>query len=153
MNVLMRQLSPSDPESVSLIAELDAELSRHYPREHMHGLHPGEEEDPRLRFFVFEVDGVISACGALRELEPGIAELKRMFVRPSLRGKGYGRVVLTSLEREAAATNLRLLRLETGTAQREAIALYRSAGFSDIPPYGEYVGSPVSVCMEKRMPG
>ena len=148
---MLQELPPDHPTSARLIAELDAELSRHYPREHMHGLHPGEEADPRLRFFVLEVDDAVTGCGALRELEPGMAELKRMFVRPALRGRGHGRLLLSNLEREAAASGVRQLRLETGPAQREAIALYRSAGFADIPPYGEYVGSPISMCMEKLL--
>ena len=152
MSVTLHPISASHPESVALIAELDAELARHYPREHMHGLHPNEETDPRLRFFVLEADGKVVGCGALRELEPGIAELKRMFVHPSARGRGYGRALLGHLEREAAGAGIERLRLETGPEQLAAIALYRSAGFVDIPLYGEYVGSPVAVCMEKRIP-
>ena len=151
MSVLLRHLPSSHPESVRLIAELDAELSRYTPREHMHGLHPGEEADPRLRFFVLEVEDVIVGCGALRELEPGMAELKRMFVRPSFRGKGHGRYLLNELVREAVDAGIRQLRLETDPALREAIALYRSAGFTGIPKYGEYVDSPISMCMEKRL--
>jgi GNAT superfamily N-acetyltransferase len=151
MSVALRLAAPSHWDSVALIAELDAELARHYPREHMHGLHPNEETDPRLRFFVLEVDDKVVGCGALREVAPGMAELKRMFVRPAERGRGYGRLLLEHLEREAAGTGIGRLRLETGPAQREAIALYRSAGFVDIPLYGEYIGSPVAVCMEKQL--
>jgi len=87
----LRQPPPDDPTSASLIAELDAELGQDTPREHMHGLHAGEENDPRLRFFVVDEQGESIGCGALRMLEPGVAELKRMFVRRSFRGKGFGR--------------------------------------------------------------
>jgi len=55
--VSLRQLPPDDPRSAVLIAELDAELGRDTPREHMHGLHAGEEHDPRLRFFAVEERG------------------------------------------------------------------------------------------------
>ncbi|MEP7000129.1 MAG: GNAT family N-acetyltransferase [bacterium] len=57
------------------------------------------QRDPRLRFFVHDVDGVIAGCGAIREREPGMAELKRMFVRPAFRGRGNGRFLLYALER------------------------------------------------------
>jgi putative acetyltransferase len=147
----IRAVAASDPRSVDVIGELDGELSRSYSREQMHGLHPGEEADPRLKFFLLELDGTVIGCGALRELESGVAELKRMFVRPAHRGRGYSRDLLTQLEAVAAASGIRRLRLETGTAQRAALSLYRSAGYADIPPYGEYIGSPTSICMEKAL--
>jgi putative acetyltransferase len=135
-----------------MIQELDAELSQAYTREQMHGLHPGEEADPRLRFFLLELDGDVIGCGALRDLGSDVAELKRMFVHPAHRGRGYARDLLTELEGVAAAAGIRRLRLETGTAQHAAISLYRTSGYADIPAYGEYVGSPTSVCMEKEFP-
>ena len=144
-------VSASDPRSVALIRELDAELSRSYTREPMHGLHPGEESDPRLRFFLLQLGDEVIGCGALRELEPGIAELKRMFVRPAYRGHGYSRDLLTQLERAAQAAGVHRLRLETGAPQRAALSLYRASGYVDIAPYGEYAGSLTSICMEKPL--
>jgi putative acetyltransferase len=147
----IKPVSASDPRSVALIQELDAELSRSYTREQMHGLHPGEESDPRLRFFLLQLGDDVIGCGALRELEPGIAELKRMFVRPAYRGHGYSRDLLGQLERVAAAAGIHHLRLETGAPQRAALSLYRTSGYVDTPPYGEYAGSLTSICMEKRL--
>jgi len=146
----LRQLPPDDPTSLALIAELDAELGRQTPREHMHGLHAGEEHDPRLRFFVVEEQGESIGCGALRVLEPGVAELKRMFVRRPFRGRGFGRQLLEQLERRAQDAGIHTLRLETGWMLEDALALYRAAGYTEIPLYGEYIGSPYSLCMEKR---
>ena len=145
----IRPAFADDPVSAELIAELDAELARAYQPADMHGLHPGEARNPALRFFLLELDGVPVGCGALRVLAPGVAELKRMFVRRPHRGRGLGRQLLRQLEQEAARGGIRLLRLETGPQQRVAIALYHAAGYCDIPPYGEYVGSRVSICMEK----
>ena len=146
----LRQLPPDDPTSASLIAELDTELGQDTPREHMHGLHAGEENDPRLRFFVVEEQGESIGCGALRLLEPGVAELKRMFVRRPFRGKGFGRHLLEQLERRAQDAGIHTLRLETGWMLADALSLYRAAGYTEIPLYGEYIGSPYSLCMEKR---
>ena len=116
----------------------------------MHGLHAGEAHDPRLRFFVVEEHGELIGCGALRELEPGVAELKRMFVRRPFRGKGFGRQLLEQLERRAQDAGVHTLRLETGWMLEDALSLYRAAGYTEIPLYGEYIGSPYSLCMEKR---
>ncbi len=74
-----------------------------------------------------------------------------MFVRSEERGRGIGRALLAALEAEARRLGLTRLVLETGVRQLEAIALYESAGFSRIPPFGEYVGSPLSVCMVKAV--
>jgi putative acetyltransferase len=147
----IRTASASDPRSRALIRELDAELSESYTREQMHGLRPGEESDPRLRFFLLELGGEVIGCGALRELEPGVAELKRMFVLPAYRGRGYSRDLLAQLEDVAAAAGLHRLRLETGTVQHAALSLYRTSGYVDIAPYGEYIGSVTSICMEKPL--
>lgn len=147
----IRAASASDPRSLALIRELDGELAQSYTREQMHGLHPGEESDQRLRFFLLQLGDEVIGCGALRELEPGVAELKRMFVRPAHRGRGYSRDLLTQLERAAAAAGVHRLRLETGAVQHAALSLYRTSGYADIPPYGQYMGSLTSICMEKPL--
>ncbi|WP_412739710.1 GNAT family N-acetyltransferase [Krasilnikovia sp. MM14-A1259] len=102
-------------------------------------------------YLVAVVDGRAVACGAWQPLEPGAAELKRMFVRPAYRGRGIARQLVVALEEEALAAGRPTLRLETGTYLPAAIALYRSCGYAEIPPYGEYAGNPFSVCLEKRL--
>ena len=92
------------------------------------------------------------ACGAVRLIGTGVAEIKRMYVRPSSRGLGLGRTMLAALEAEAKSLGALQLVLETGERQPEALGLYESAGFRRIEPYGEYVGSPFSVCMAKQLP-
>jgi GNAT superfamily N-acetyltransferase len=131
--------------------ELDAEIVARDPAGPIHGLHPCEHRDPRLRFFVLAVGGEPAGCGAIRELEPGTAELKRMFVRRLYRGRGLSRVLLRGLEDEASRAGIRVLRLETGPRQVEALSLYRSSGYTAIPRYGEYSESPDSICMEKPL--
>ena len=86
-------------------------------------------------FVVVYEDGVPVAGGGVRRLGPDVAEVKRMFVLPSARGRGYGRRVLVALEAAAAELGYRRLRLDTAQSMTTAIALYRSAGFVDIPDY------------------
>jgi GNAT superfamily N-acetyltransferase len=74
-----------------------------------------------------------------------------MYVVPLDRGRGVGRVILNALINEARALSISRLVLETGVRQSEALALYQRAGFSRIAPFGEYVGSPLSVCLAKEL--
>jgi GNAT superfamily N-acetyltransferase len=127
--------------SRALVAALDAELTAAYPEPgatHFR-LDPDEVAPGRGAFLVARAGDAPAGCGALRLLEGGDAEVKRMFVVPALRGRGVGRRILEALEAEARRLGARRLVLETGTRQLPAIALYRSAGLADIPPYGDYL--------------
>ena len=143
---------PCDSEEARrLLAALDEDLLRRYPEDAIHRLHPGEGEDPGVTFLIARVDGRAAGCGALRRLDPDVGEIKRMFVVPEFRGRGIARRILAALESEARRAGHSRVRLETGTRQPEAIALYRSAGYAEIPAFGEYVGNHFSVCFEKSM--
>jgi GNAT superfamily N-acetyltransferase len=82
--------------------------------------------------------GEAVACGALRPLGNGVAEVKRMYVVPAARGRGLSRVVLAGLEAAARDRGWTTLRLETGPRQPEAVALYEGAGYRPIPAFGAY---------------
>jgi len=142
---------PDSGDAVRLIRALDDDLRGRYPGIALHGLRPEDVRDPRVAFLVAHVDGEAIGCGAVRELEPGVGEIKRMFVQPAWRRRGLARQLLAALEAHARKLGYVALRLETALGQPEAIGLYRSAGYVDIPPFGEYVGNPVSVCFEKRL--
>jgi putative acetyltransferase len=139
--------------AASLIRELNAELSQLYPEPgatHFR-LSPEEVADGRGAFLVACADGMPLGCGAVRQLDQGTGELKRMYVAPPARGQGIGRALLTELEHEARRLGIRRLVLETGIRQEAALALYRQAGFAVIPAFGEYVDSPTSVCLGKDL--
>ncbi|WP_117214215.1 GNAT family N-acetyltransferase [Allorhizocola rhizosphaerae] len=95
--------------------------------------------------------GEAIACGALRRLDATSAEVKRMFVVPRMRGSGVATGVLRALEAAAAQRGWRTLRLETGTEQPEAQRFYRREGYREIPLFGSYVGSTLSVCFEREL--
>ncbi|MCX6144675.1 MAG: GNAT family N-acetyltransferase [Ignavibacteriales bacterium] len=142
---------PDSEIARALIDELDADLLTRYPGEWIHGLHPEDIVDPTFIFVVARFDGEPVACGALRRLESDVAEVKRMFVKQAFRGKGLSRQLLSFLESTARTSGYRLLKLETGTKQPEAVGLYESAGYKQIPCFGEYVGNPFSLFFEKRL--
>jgi putative acetyltransferase len=152
--VTITRIELTSDVSRALIAELNAELTGMYPEPgatHF-GLDPDEVAEGRGAFLVIERDGSPVGCGAVRRIDSDTAELKRMYVSPTLRGTGLGRRLVAALEAEALRLGVRRLVLETGTRQLAAIALYQATGFQPIPLYGEYAHSPdTSVCMGKEL--
>jgi putative acetyltransferase len=102
-------------------------------------------------YLVGVVDGRAVACGSWQPLEPGVAELTWIYVRPAFRGRGIARQLVVALEEEALAVDRPVVRLSAGTHSPAAIALYRSAGYRPIPAYGEHAGNPFRVCFEKHL--
>lgn len=140
-------------EAQALIAELNAELSARYtePGETHFLLLPEQVASGHGTFLVAKLDGEPVGCGALRRIAEETGEIKRMYVRPAARGNGVGRTILTALEDEARQLGMTRLVLETGVYQLEAMALYERMGFARIEPFGEYLGSRISVCMGKHL--
>ena len=126
------------PLAHQFISELNEELSARYPEE-------------GATHFRLDADEVAPGRGAVRRIEDGVGEIKRMYVRSAARGRGVGAAILAALEAEARRLDVTRLVLETGERQLEALALYRRAGFVVIPPFGEYVDSPLSVCLAKEL--
>jgi putative acetyltransferase len=146
------------PVARGLIADLNAELSRDYPpAQRFHALAAEEVAEGAGAFLVVWLDGTPAGCGAVRMLSPdgilveAVAELKRMYVVPSARGRGLSRAILSALEGRAAALGATRVVLETGDKARAALALYESAGYVRIPCFGAYAASPTSICFEKRL--
>ena len=136
-----------------MIRALNAELAERYPEEGANHFRLDQEEvaEGRGVFLVAYSSGEPVGCGAIRRLDADTAEIKRMYVAPQSRGRGIARRLLTRLEAEGHRLGVKRIVLETGARQPEAIALYEHAGFSRAPLFGEYVGSPLSVCMVKHL--
>ncbi len=96
---------------------------------------PGAYARPRGRLLLAMEGEEPAGCGALRPIAPGIAELKRMWVRPAFRGRGLGRAIAEALLAAAREEGYRAARLDTLPSMREAQALYRSLGFRDTAAY------------------
>ncbi|KAJ1307022.1 hypothetical protein OPQ81_008001 [Rhizoctonia solani] len=91
------------------------------------------------------------ACGALRKLDEGYMEIKRMYAMPSVRGSGAAQSILTALEYYARNTpGIKGLKLETGVLHVEAIRFYIRNGYKEIPRFGHYKDVPWSRCFEKN---
>lgn len=95
---------------------------------------------PAGAFLVLRAAGEALGCGAVRVLEPGLGEVKHMWVHRSLRGQGLGRRLLAACEDAARELGCTAVRLDTDSVLHEAVALYRAAGYRDIPRYNENHG-------------
>ena len=150
MTIIVEPGDPLEPEIRSLIDEAQAVMQELFPPEENFYLSPDELRRPDIRFFVAREYDTTLGCGALAQRQ-GYGEVKAMFTAPFARGRGVARRVLARLELEARHLDLPCLRLETGDALTEAIALYRAEGFSPRGPFGDYAANGSSVFMEKRL--
>lgn len=137
--VRIERVDPASREARWCVAQYFAELAGRF----QDGFDPGrsipldeaEMIPPLGVFLVASLDGELVACGAVKTTSPGVGYLKRMWVAGSMRGLGLGRRMLGALETEARALGLRTLQLETNRALAEAIRLYRSSGYVEVPPF------------------
>lgn len=150
MNVAIDEERADSKDARALVDALEAELAAVYPDESRHGYAVEKLLARGVKFFVVRLDGEPVGCGGV-EIAGEHAELKRMFVRPSHRGRGLSRALIERLERAAREGGARVLLLETGVHQSEALALYERSGFRKVAPFPPYFDDPVSVCMAKDL--
>jgi putative acetyltransferase len=143
--------NPDQAEVHALLAASDAYMASLYPAESNHMVDVNTLKQPQVTFLVARAEGRAVGCGAVVQSAEGWAEIKRMFVSPAARGRQVGRKLLERLEAVAREKGIAALRLETGISQPEALALYRSAGFREIEPFGDYRPDPLSLFMEKTI--
>lgn len=145
--IVIERVDPATDSARWCVAQYFAELSTRFDG----GYDPtkalpaddAELRPPRGAFLMASVDGEPIACGSLKTSAPGIAWIKRMWVASTARGLGLGRRMLAALEHQSRELGLTIVHLETNRRLVEAIQLYRSAGYVEVPrfnaePYGDY---------------
>ncbi|MFI7411242.1 GNAT family N-acetyltransferase [Streptomyces sp. NPDC049627] len=129
-------------------ADIDERFPEGYDRAWL--VRPEEVSGDAGAFFVAREEGRPVGCGALRRLEPGVGEIRHVWVHPEARRLGLARRLLAALEQEAAARHLAVVRLDTHAVLTEAQAMYRACGYTEIPAYNDDVYG--GHWFEKRLP-
>jgi putative acetyltransferase len=136
-DITIELVSTPTAEVLALLDELNAALAGPYSKEQTHALPVDRLFQPNIRFFIARSHGEAVACGGIGFYD-GFAELKRMYSKPSVRGRGVAKGLLGHLESEARKAGVGLLRIETGIYQQEAVRFYEGAGFRRRGPFGLY---------------
>jgi DNA-binding MarR family transcriptional regulator/GNAT superfamily N-acetyltransferase len=139
--VQVAAVDPADPRARHCVREYAAELGRRFPG----GFDPARSRqvrDEELRppagvVLLATLQAEPVGCGSLRFHHGGWAEIKRLWVAPSARGLGVGRRLLAELEARAADGSCSAVRLDTNASLVEAIAMYRSTGYREVPPFND----------------
>ena len=152
MSITIEQVPPDSPPAVELIRELDDHLDQQpYTASSRHAFSVDKLVREGVVFFVARYLDQLAGCGGVKLFANDYGEVKRMFVRPARRGLGVGKQILDRLAEHTRANGIKVLRLETGIYQKEAIGLYEKYGFERRPPFGEYSEDPLSVYYEKLL--
>jgi DNA-binding MarR family transcriptional regulator/GNAT superfamily N-acetyltransferase len=137
----VRVVDPEDPDAKRCLRAYVAELNRRsdIPFDPSTGstAEPHEVRAPAGAFVVAYLNGEAIGCGAVKHRPGGPSDIKRMWVAESARGLGIGRRLLRELEQLARESGAPAAQLETNAALVEAIAMYRSAGYREVPPFND----------------
>jgi len=132
------ELVPAATDDVrALVGELDQLLSVEYTPEQRHGLALDAIFAPNIRFFVARLNSAAMGCGGVAFFAD-FAEVKRMYVREVVLGRGVAQALLARIEEEASNAGFSLLRLETGVRQTAALRFYQRTGFHICAAFGAY---------------
>jgi putative acetyltransferase len=141
----------SDSDFKALVIDLDKDLWARYPYIQQN-FAPFNFVDDSFRVILAQDDQRPVGCGCFRPVkEKGVVEIKRMYVKPSFRSRGVGKMILQKLEQWAKEEKFVLAKLETGINQPEAIAAYEKSGYVRIPNFEPYVNVKESICMMKGL--
>lgn len=144
----LKRTNYENQDFIELVKLLDTDLAERDGEDHSFYAQFNHIEQMEHAVLAYE-NGKALGCGAIKEYEPKVMEIKRMYVPPESRGKGIASKILAELEDWARELSYEKCILETGKRQPEAIGLYQKNGFKIIPNYGQYAGIENSVCFEK----
>ena len=144
----IKRTNSENTDFQNLVAELDRDLAIRDGDEHAFFAQFNKIASIRHAIVIYENNEPVG-CGAIKEYEQGVLEVKRMYVPLEKRAKGIASIVLAELEQWAKELGYMKCILETGYKQPEAIRLYEKNNYIVIPNYGQYTEVESSVCFEK----
>ena len=147
---ILKRTNSNDLDYQKLVVELDKDLAIRDGEEHAFFAQYNKSDTIKHIVVAYE-NKVAVGCGAIKEYEKDIVEIKRMFVPLEKRGKGIASVILIELEKWAKELKYKKCILETGKKMPEAIQLYKKSNYNLIKNYGQYSRVESSVCFEKQL--
>ena len=144
MKLEVERVDPESPEAGGLLEAYFLELRERLAPSPVEVVcrWPEDFRGPRGAVVLARADGRAVGCAGLRPLGEGVVELKHFFLAREARGRGLGRAMLAGVEEVARERGAQRLVLDTAAPLIEAAALYRSAGYADIPRFND---NPVAV--------
>jgi putative acetyltransferase len=146
----LKRTHSSDSDFQQLVVELDKDLAIRDGDEHAFFTQYNQITHIQHVVVAYQNEMAVG-CGAIKQYDDTTMEVKRMFILPEYRGKGFASMVLGELEKWALELGFHSCILETGKKQPEAIALYQKSRYLQIPNYGQYALVQSSVCFEKKL--
>ena len=150
MPIELTRTNSTNKDFISLVRLLDADLVIRDGDDHPFYAQYNKLDSIKYVIVAYE-NGEAVGCGAIKEFEPGVMEVKRMYTAVPARKKGIASMILAELEKWAAELGYHKCILETGINQTEAIGLYPRNGYHRIENYGQYAGVEKSLCFEKKI--
>ena len=148
--ITLKRTNSDDTDFKNLVVLLDQDLAIRDGEDHAF-YNQFNKTDKIKHVIVFYENDTAVGCGAFREKDSDTVEIKRMFVHPDHRKKGFASSVLKELEIWAKEVGYAYTILETGKNQPEAINLYQKQDYTIIPNYPPYEAMDNSVCMKKTL--
>ena len=150
----IKVLDPYDKQALSLLDQSDELMASLYPAESNHLEGPEVLKKPNVLFVGAYIGDELAGCGAVKILSDDngpYGEIKRVFLSPKYRRKGFSIEIMNYLENHLQKSGVWISRLEMGAKQPEALGLYKKFGYTECGPFGAYCEDPLSLFMEKKL--
>ena len=137
--ITVETVDGASPDARACLTAYAADIDERFPEgfDPAALVQPHEVSGDAGAFLVAYEEGRAVGCGALRRLEPGVGEIRHVWVHPGSRRLGLARRILEGLEQQAVVRDLAVVRLDTHAVLTEARAMYRACGYAEIPRYDE----------------
>ena len=148
---IIKRTNSDNSDFQNLVLELDKDLAHKNGDTNDFFAQYNKIDKIKNEVVAYDTDGTAIGCGAMKEYEDGVMEIKRMFVPTAKRGNGIAGQILSELLLWAKELGYKKCILETGDKMTEAIGLYKKHDFRIIPNYGQYADIESSICFEKEI--
>lgn len=149
--ITIKRTDSRNEDFQKLVDELDVDLGVYYKEEQSFYEKLNNIEKIEYAIVVYDEKDKPVGCGGIKKFSKSEAEIKRMYVLPTYRGKGIATIILSELEKWGNELKFKKCILETLKEKQYAIGFYKKNDYKIIPNFGEYINAENSVCFEKEL--